>query len=182
MNITTERQTGEALHDGALRGGTLLGAALQDGTLHSERLQGALLAVPGPAADGIQRGPSGTHFLRLDHQRGCAGSFPAPKGGSRCAVPAIPATGHPARRLPFTSPRTAACSGNPGGKACGKTGRGPLSQGAVYPYCVARAIYQNFSVITVRSACNVSQLQCNCSVASLCSACNVSQLQCNYSV
>ena len=71
--------------------------------------------------------------------------------------------------------------------------------------CAAPAMYRNFSVITMYnvmsmcSACNVSQLQCNynvsvwsayhllqlqCnySVATLCSACNVSQLQCNYSV
>ena len=67
--------------------------------------------------------------------------------------------------------------------------------------CAAPAMYRNFTVITMYSvmsmcsACNVSQLQCNynasvwsayyllklqCnySVATLCSACNVSQLHC----
>ena len=54
--------------------------------------------------------------------------------------------------------------------------------------CAAPAMYRNFSVITVYSvmsmcsACNVSQLQCSYSVATLCSACNVSQLQCHCSV
>ena len=54
--------------------------------------------------------------------------------------------------------------------------------------CAAPAMYRNFSVITMYSvmsmcsACNVSQFQYNYSVASVFSACNVSQLQCNCNV
>ena len=52
-------------------------------------------------------------------------------------------------------------------------------------------MYRNYSVITVCSACNVSQLQCNCNVIqrrvclraiAVCSECNVSQSQCKCNV
>ena len=101
------------MYDGALRGGALQGEALQRWAL-----QGALLGVPCSAAGRSQREPSGTNFLQSDHRRGCAGLLPAPKGGSRCAVPAILAAGPPSAS---TSPSPA--PGTP------QAGRGPLSLG-----------------------------------------------------